>query len=185
MVASWWKAALLVAVSFSVLFALDRVLHRLHHFSMGFVAGPLLIAAAIHSFLDGWSVRFASMDPLTNLAVPTGLALHKLPEGLALGFVVRESFRSRSVAFLVAAAVETLTLAGAWIEPAANQAGAAEFGHAWLAVVLSVIAGSFLFLGAHTVLPSRRQPTVAIAFASTFLLAAGAALLQRRFAFTD
>jgi hypothetical protein len=86
---------------------------------------------------------------------------------------------------LVAAAVETLTLAGAWIEPVANQAGVAEFGHVWLAVVLSVIAGSFLFLGAHTVLPSRRQPTVVIAFASTFLLAAGAALLQRRFVFTD
>jgi hypothetical protein len=61
----------------------------------------------------------------------------------------------------------------------------AEFGHAWLGVVLSVIAGSFLFLAAHTMLPSRRKPTIAVAFVCTFLLAGGAALLQRRFAFAD
>ncbi|HWF47000.1 MAG TPA: hypothetical protein VG168_08345, partial [Bryobacteraceae bacterium] len=62
-VVSWWKAALLVAFTFSVLFTFDRALHRLHHSfagsaaDVGLVAGPLLIAAGIHSFLDGWSVR--------------------------------------------------------------------------------------------------------------------------------
>jgi zinc transporter ZupT len=190
-VSSWWKAALLVAFIFSALFTFDRMLHRLHHSfagsaaDVGFVAGPLLIAAAIHSFLDGWSVRFASMDALTNLAVPAGLALHKTPEGLALGLVARESFRSRGTAFLAAASVEACTLIGAWVEPAANRAGAAEFGHVWLGLVLSAIAGSFLFLGAHTVLPARRKPKVTIAFASAFLLALGAAVLQRRFAIGD
>ncbi|HEX4232018.1 MAG TPA: hypothetical protein VHZ07_25345 [Bryobacteraceae bacterium] len=187
-VSSWWKAALLVAFIFSLLFTFDRTLHRLHHsFSdsaaeAGLVAGPLLIAAGIHSFLDGWSVRFASMDSLTNLAVPAGLALHKVPEGLALGLVARESFRSRNTAFLVAASVECFTLIGAWIEPVANRVGAAEFGHVWLALVLSVIAGSFLFLGAHTALPARRKPELMIAFAGAFVLAFGAAVLQRRFA---
>lgn len=187
-VASWWMAAVLVAFSFAVLFVFDRVLHRLHHSlidsaaELGFIAGPLLVAAAIHSFLDGWSVRFASMDPLTNFAVPAGLAVHKVPEGLALGLVVRESFRSRGTAFLVAASVEALTLLGAWIEPVASRIGSAEFGHAWVGFVLSVIAGSFLFLGAHTALPARRKPVPMIAFASTFLLAGGAAALEHRFA---
>jgi zinc transporter ZupT len=186
--ASWWKAALLVAFTFSVLFTFDRTLHRLHHSfggsaaDAGLVMGPLLAAAAIHSFLDGWSVRFVSMDALTNLAVPAGLALHKVPEGLALGLVSRESFRSRGTAFLAAASVECFTLIGAWIEPVGNRLGAAEFGHVWLGLVLSVIAGSFLFLGAHTVLPARRKPELMIAFATTFLLALGAAVLQRRLA---
>lgn len=190
-IASWWQAALLVAFTFSVLFAFDRTLHHLHHSFVdsaaeaGLIVGPLLVAAAIHSFLDGWSVRFASMDALTNLAVPAGLALHKVPEGLALGLVARESFRSRGAAFLAAASVESFTLIGAWIEPVANRLGANEFGHIWLGLVLAVIAGSFLFLGAHTVLPARRKPTLMIAFAGAFLLALGAAVLQRRFAIGD
>jgi zinc transporter ZupT len=190
-VASWWQAALLVAFTFSVLFAFDRTLHHLHHSFVdsaaeaGLIVGPLLVAAAIHSFLDGWSVRFASMDALTNLAVPTGLALHKVPEGLALGLVARESFRSRGTAFLAAALVESFTLAGAWIEPVANRLGAAKFGHIWLGIVLAAIAGSFLFLGAHTALPARRKPKLMIPFAGAFLLALGAAILQRRFAAGD
>lgn len=177
--APWWMASLLTMLSFSALFLFDRAMHRLHHASIGLLAGPLLTAAALHSFLDGWSVRALSMDPLTNLAVPAGLALHKIPEGLALGLVARESFRSRGHAFIAAASVEILTLAGAWVEPVADQAGAAHFGHLWLGLVLSAIAGSFLFLGVHTLLPARRKSTVGIAFICTFMLSGGVGVAGR------
>jgi zinc transporter ZupT len=130
----------------------------------------LLAATAVHSFLDGWSVRALSGQPLTNVAVTLGLALHKVPEGLALGWIARRASSSTARAALAAGAVELLTLAGAFIEPRANESGSLTFGTWWTAGVLTVISGSFLFLGFHALWPSWRRPGVVVVFVTSLLL---------------
>lgn len=135
---------------------LDRLLIHGDH-SSGEVMGPLLAAAAVHSFLDGWSVRALSLQPFASIAVPLGLALHKVPEGLALGLITRRSMSSSSKALAASAGVEGLTLIGAIVEPGVSASGTARFGAWWTAIVLAIVAGSFLFLAYHTFLENRRN----------------------------
>ena len=63
-------------------------------------AGPLIMAAAVHSFLDGWSIATVQLTvPLgLRVAVPLAVALHKIPEGIALGGILRVSVKSQSSA---------------------------------------------------------------------------------------
>jgi zinc and cadmium transporter len=152
-----WAAAFGLALAVCcVLMLLDRLLRHGSH-SAREVIGALLTATAVHSFLDGWSLRAFSVQPFASVAVPLGLALHKVPEGLALGLITRRSMSSISKALAVSAGVEGLTLIGALIEPGVNASGTAKFGNWWTAIVLAIVAGSFLFLGYHTFLENRRD----------------------------
>jgi zinc and cadmium transporter len=152
-----WAVAFGLALAVCCLLVLlDRFLiHGAH--SPGEVIGPLLAAAAVHSFLDGWSVLALSIQPFASVAVPLGLALHKVPEGLALGLITRRSMSSNSKALAASAGVESLTVVGAIVERGVNESGAATFGAWWTAIVLAVVAGSFLFLGYHTFLEDHRN----------------------------
>jgi hypothetical protein len=143
------------------------------------VVGPLLIATAMHSFLDGWSVRAVAIQPLASIAVPIGLALHKVPEGLALGWITRRAMGSTGKAIAASGAVELMTLAGAAIERRADLSGEAAFGPWWTAVVLAVVAGSFLFLGLHTVAADRKKPGVVPVFLVGFATAGATAWFKR------
>lgn len=152
-----WPAAVALTVAACCALALtDKLITHGRH-SPGDVVGPLLAAAALHSFLDGWSVRALSAQPFANIAVPLGLALHKAPEGLAMGLVARKSMRSLATAVLASTAVESLTFIGACVEPTVDRSGAANLGPWWTASVLAVIAGSFFFVGFHTLLPAHRE----------------------------
>lgn len=153
----WALAFGLALAACAGLALLDRFLTHTGHSPAEGVIGPLLAATAIHSFLDGWSVRALSIQPLANVAVPLGLALHKVPEGLALGFITRKSMSSGSWALATSAGVEGLTLIGAIVEPTVNESGSARFGAWWTGIVLAIVAGSFLFLGVHTFLETRRK----------------------------
>jgi zinc transporter ZupT len=148
----------------------------LHGFAL-----PLLIAAGIHSMLDGWSVRLLAGHGIAGWAAPVGLALHKIPEGMALGLIARESLNSARRTLLLCVAVECLTLVGAVLEPAADRAGAAHFGGGWVTGVLAITGGSFLFLGFHTVHGSRNKPGVIPAFLVTLCSIAAIALARWRF----
>ena len=70
------------------------------------IVKPLLIATAIHSFLDGWSIQATAVNALTAVAVPIGLALHKIPEGVALGWVVSRGLGSTNRALVAGLAFE-------------------------------------------------------------------------------
>ena len=144
-------------------------------------AAPLLIATGIHSLVDGWSIQMLAQDGIAGVAAPLGLALHKIPEGLALGLITRESMNSTWRAFFVCAAAECLTLVGAWIEPAADSEGALRFGPLWVTAVLAVIAGSFIFLGFHTVHGSRRKSGVISTFVLTLLAVGCLAIVHWQF----
>src|SRR5579875_74710 len=175
----WWAACVLAMAACGALAALDRFMVHTGHSPRQGVIAPLLAATAVHSFLDGWSVRALAMQPVANVAVPLGLGLHKLPAGLALGWILRRSFASRWEAAGVAAAVEALTLLGAFLEPQANQSGSAAFGAWWSALVLAIIAGSFLFLGVHALAPARRRAGVVVVFVATLAALGGLALMRR------
>lgn len=176
---SGWLAAFVLAIAAcGGLAGLDRLLIHTGHSPRHGVVGPLLAATAVHSFLDGWSVRAFAVQPVADVAVPLGLALHKIPEGLALGWIVRRSFSSRWKAAGAAASVELLTAAGAFIEPRANQSGAAAFGAWWSAVVLAIIAGSFLFLAVHALVAARKRAGVVAVFVATLAAVGGLALIK-------
>lgn len=153
------------------LWAADRkVLHASHSLRHGFVA-PLLAATALHSALDGWSIRALETQPTENIVVLLGLALHKLPEGLALGWIARNSLDSTSRAVAYCSGAEMLTVAGAWVEPKIAAANLSFFGTKAASAVLMLVAGSFLFLGSHAVLADRKKPGIVPAFLAALAVA--------------
>lgn len=163
-------AVLLVIGACACISLLDRFLLHTGHSPRHGVLGPLLAATAIHSFVDGWSLRALGSQPLTSITVPLGLALHKVPEGLALGWVARRSISAASRTLVACAAVEALTVVGAAVEPRANESGSALFGPWWTVAVLAIIAGSFLFLGLHAVVPNWKKAGVVTTFLGTLFL---------------
>jgi zinc and cadmium transporter len=110
-------------------------------------AAPLLVAASVHAALDGWSVLAA--DGMTHLshAFVLAIAVHKIPEGIALGVIVRAAVGSRWKAFGWCALAEAATLAGAGLETFL----APYVGSGTLHILLAAAGGSFLYLGGHAV----------------------------------
>ncbi|MEO8128821.1 MAG: ZIP family metal transporter [Bryobacteraceae bacterium] len=157
----FFTGAGLMILGFAVLLIIDRYIyavcpacsHTHDHDSCrtplhGF-AGPLIAAALLHSFFDGWILAAGNEQGAGPLgpAILLGVALHKLPEGLAFGVIVRAALKSRSRAFLCAGLVQGIMLAGGVSEHAA----APYLGNRWVAVLLAFGGGTFLYLGYHAV----------------------------------
>jgi zinc transporter ZupT len=192
--AGWLFSIMLVGAGAGVLWAVDAFVfsicpscsHTHDHGHCGKpplhgFAVPLLVATALHSLLDGWSVRLLAGDALASWTVPVGIALHKIPEGLAIGLICRKSMSSAAKATAACLLVESCTLIGAWIEPATNRAGALHFGSLWTTCVLGLVAGSFLFLGYHTIHRGRHQLGVIRAFGLTVAFVGAAAFIRWQF----
>lgn len=178
----WVRAVVFVLTAAALLFLIDSLLEQAEHRSRRHVLIPLLTATSLHSMLDGWSIRAVTASRLAGtLAASAGLALHKLPEGVALGFVSHRALKRLTPAILVAALAESFTLLGGWIEPRAAASGIAEFGASWTAVVLAIVAGTFLFLGVHSALPTRDRPGVLWTFMGMFAVAGAVAGVQHVF----
>lgn len=153
-----WPRTVLAVTGVSVLLAfLDWALIWLGHSPRRGVIAPLLIATAIHSLLDGWSIRALATQPVPLALVPIGLGLHKIPEGFALGWVLRRSISSHARAIGLAGLAEAFTLVGAFLQPDTDRFGLGRFGSSWTPAVLSVIAGAFVFLGCHALFPYFRH----------------------------
>jgi zinc transporter ZupT len=176
---SGWIFACFVPTALCVaLWAGDRfVLHDGHSLRHG-VVGPLIAATVLHSVLDGWSVRALEVQPMANAAVLLGLGLHKLPEGLALGWITRNSLHSTGRAMLYCCSAELMTVAGAWAEPKIADSGAEILGTKAAPAVLMLVAGSFLFLALHTVVQGRKKKGIVPIFASALLFSAILALVR-------
>ena len=146
----------------------DSCMTRLHGF-----ATPMVVAFAMHSFLDGWAIAASSDDPNLGLPFVLGLAVHKIPEGLALGVILRAALDSRLGAVAWAAAAQAATLAGGVVETAL----AKQLTPHWMTVLLALAGGSFLYLGAHAVHSEWRRRG-GFAFIPALTGAAGAAAFQ-------
>jgi zinc transporter ZupT len=183
----WLRGLLLVAFGYGLLKGLDRFAFSVcpscaHDHSHegcaeplhGF-AGPLLAATAIHAFVDGWglvAVRIGTHTPGAGPAFATALLLHKIPEGLALGTILRASVHRAWKAFALCAVVELSTVVGGatgfWLTPAD-----------WVSYPLAIAGGTFLFLGVHAVDSDWKRRGARPAFIPAIAGAAGAALLQQ------
>jgi zinc transporter ZupT len=175
----WAKAIAFALLVAGLLTALDKALLHAELSPRQGLMGPLLAAIALHSFLDGWSVRALAGHALPEMAVgPIGLALHKVPEGIATGWLARRSLQSSWKAVAASGGAQMVTLAGAFLEPYAERAGLERFGTWWPAAVLTLLAGSFLFIALHTLWEERRERMVVGVFAATAVLVGGAELLH-------
>lgn len=180
----WATGLSLVALGYGLLMGLDRFVYSvcpscahdhdhdgcattLHGF-----AAPLLIATSLHAFIDGWGLV------TVQTAVPAfaaALFLHKIPEGLALGTILRASLGRGATALLaivLCALAELATVlggvAGLWHTPAA-----------WVGYPLAVAGGTFLFLGVHAVHSDVKRRGARMAFIPALAGAAGAVILQQ------
>ncbi|MDX2152187.1 MAG: hypothetical protein SFV54_15725 [Bryobacteraceae bacterium] len=148
----------------------DHCSTRLHGFG-----GPLVVAATLHSFFDGWGAAASSEGSMElGRAFMLGALVHKVPEGLAYGAILRASFSRKSTALVWAVLIEGVTLAGG----AAALAAGPLMTPVVLRVILSLVAGTFLFLGYHAIHNEWRRngrPSVVPALTG----AAGAAALQQ------
>jgi zinc transporter ZupT len=187
---SGWSVSLLLFVAgYGLLLAVNRFVYpvcptcahdhdhavcatELHGF-----AGPLLAAAALHSFFDGWSVAAAQLAvPLgLRVAVPLAVALHKLPEGIALGGILRAAVKSRVAALGWCILAEGATLVGG----AAGLLMAPHLGTTWILYPLGLTGGWLFYLGYHAVHEEWKRRGAAPAFFSALTGVAGAAVIQR------
>jgi zinc transporter ZupT len=143
----WMKALLLVAGGYGALTLLDRlalpVCPSCDQKGLHALAAPLIGATALHAFVDGWglvAVQFAT--PRAGNAVMAAILLHKIPEGLALGTILRAAFGGAGTALAWCAVAELATVAGGFVGQWLTAAD-------WVSYPLAFAAGTFLFLGVH------------------------------------
>lgn len=144
---------------------------RLHGFT-----GPLLAAASLHSFFDGWSLGIAheqSADGV-RLAFLTGIGIHKLPEGVALGVLLLAATGSAWKAWVSCAGVQSFMIAGGLLAVMASP----HLGRHWISFLLAIAAGIFIYLGYHAIESEYRARGMLTAFMPALTGAAGAAALR-------
>ena len=185
----WRLTILLFSVGYGVLLLVNRFVYpvcptcshdhdhnacstELHGF-----AAPLIVAATVHSFLDGWSVATVQLAvPLgLRVAVPLAVALHKIPEGIALGGILRAAVKSRKAALGWAVLAEGSTLAGGGL----GLMMAPSLGSEWITYPMGIAAGWLFYLGYHAVHEEWKRRGARPAFASAAVGVAGAAVIQR------
>jgi zinc transporter ZupT len=156
--AGWLRAGVLYGVGYAILFAVDRFVHpvcpscshthdhghcdvELHGFSI-----PLIVATSIHAFIDGWGMTVAQNAGAGSMrtTIPLAVLLHKIPEGLALGVILRASLKSRGAAAAWGTGAELSTAVGAMVALSLTPGE-------WARDLLAVAGGTFLYLGFHAV----------------------------------
>jgi zinc transporter ZupT len=187
--AGWPITLLLFGVGYGALMWLNRYayavcpscVHTHDHKSCsrelhGF-AGPLIVGAALHSFLDGWSIATVQLTvPLgLRVAVPLAVALHKLPEGIALGGILRASVNSRRAAMMWCGLAEGVTLVGG----VSGLRMAPHLGTQWITYPLGIAAGWLFYLGYHAVHEEWKHRGAAPAWVSALAGMLGAAVVLR------
>jgi zinc transporter ZupT len=187
--AGWVASGILFAAGYGLLIVINRFAypvcptcaHDHDHTSCstelhGFAA-PLVAGAALHAFLDGWAIAAVqSAAPLgLRVAVPLAVTLHKLPEGIALGGILRASMRSRGAAMAWCALAEGATLLGGVLGLAMSP----HLGAQWILYPLGITAGWLFYLGHHAVHEEWKRRGAAPAFLSALAGMAGAAIIQR------
>jgi zinc transporter ZupT len=177
-----WRGAIAwAAAGCALLFVIDRYVYpvcpacshthqhdtcetRLHGFAI-----PLLIASTLHSMLDGWGAAST-----LGRALAFGMVFHKIPEGIALGVMVRASLKTRTSAILWCALAQAATLVGGGFETLL----APRMGIATLDAILAMAGGSFVFLGVHAIHGELRRRGAAPAFVPALTGVAGSSVLR-------
>jgi zinc transporter ZupT len=185
----WARGLVLFAAGYLLLLGINRYIfqvcpscahdhdHDVCRAALHGFAAPLVAAAVVHSLLDGWSIVTAQWagPPGVRLALPVAVVLHKIPEGIALGAILRAAVVSRAAAFAWCLLAEGVTLIGG----AAGLELAPRLGQAWLSYPLAIAGGFFFYLGFHAVHGDWKRRGAIPAFMPALTGAAGAAALQQ------
>lgn len=150
--------------------------HELCETALHGFAAPVAMAAGIHAFFDGVGIAASYAENVHGLAraLPVAVMLHKVPEGVALGVMLRAALPSRLAALALCVAAEGATFAGAVLETLVGP----HLGGAWTSYALALAGGSFLYLGFHAAHGDwKRRGALALRLAAAGA-AAAAALLQ-------
>lgn len=107
-------------------------------------AEAFMVATGVHAFVDGWGMSAVTSGHIAPMAIGGAILFHKIPEGLALGGLLRGAplRPSRAIAFAIIA--ELPTVAGGFV-------GLRSAPGTWMTYALAVAAGTFLFFGVHAV----------------------------------
>lgn len=142
--AGWWMLG-----AFALVHLTQHAL--VHHFHFGeevhavsdTVARQALIGLMLHTFVDGVAIATSfAVDARMGLLVLTAIALHKLPEGLAIGSLFVAAGRTTRAAVGAAAVLGLATIVGAVLS--SNLAFLVTHGLAISAGVTLYVAGSNL-----------------------------------------
>jgi zinc transporter, ZIP family len=186
--AGWPAGTAVLALGFAILWCVDRYVYpvcpscshshdhkacanTLHGFAL-----PLVAAAVLHSFMDGLAVAASRSEGPAGLGWGVFLAvgIHKIPEGLAYGAILRAAVGSRWSALGWCAVAQAPTIVGGALESVI----AAHLGVRWVIAPLALAGGSFLYLAFHAVHNDFRRRGAGPAFGPAMAGLAGAALLQ-------
>ena len=190
MAAYWnWIAALAwIAGGFAALWIVDHFIypvcpscshvhehdHEYCHTELHGFGPPLLIAASLHAALDGWSVVAANGSVTLGRAFVLAVAVHKIPEGIALGVIARAALDTRRSALFWSISAELMTLAGAALEAVL----APYLGPTFLHALLAVAGGAFVYLGGHAVHGEWKRRGLSAAMFPAFFGIAGLGALR-------
>ena len=184
----WLGGAAGIIVGFALLWLIDHYLypvcptcshthdHQACSQSLHGFAAPLLIAAGLHSFFDGWSLAVSQQQGFENLrtAFLAGIGIHKLPEGLALGALLVAALGTPWKAMLGAALAQAMMLAGGiWAV-----AIVPFLSTNWTIGFLAIAAGAFVYLGYHAIDSTYQRAGIATSVMPALTGAAGAAALR-------
>ncbi|MFN3984715.1 MAG: ZIP family metal transporter [Rhodocyclaceae bacterium] len=157
--ASETAAALLVAAGLAlgatVLLALDRALPHTHQPERSRAVGAVwlfVFAIAVHNVPEGLAIGVAASQAGGGNAVATGISLQNVPEGLIVAIALASAGYSRLFAFAIAA------LSGL-VEPLAAVVGSmlAGLSEAVLPWGLAGAAGAMLFVVSHEIIPESHR----------------------------
>lgn len=157
----WWQLLLALASGYAVFALISKYIFHVcpacaashfdeattHHFSE--IATAMMFALAIHCTVDGLAMAAgAEEEASTAASIVMAVCVHKIPEGLALGALLRGAGMATSGVIYRVVAVEATTLLGGLI-------GWLFFPHAstfWLAVALAHAGGGFIYLAIHAII---------------------------------
>jgi hypothetical protein len=157
----WAPGAALMTSGFLILFLIDRYVspvcptcsHTHDHASCstslhGF-ATPLIAAAMLHSLFDGWALVAGGESGIGELgrAISAGVILHKLPEAVSFGVIVKAAIPSRNRAY----AWVTVTPAAMFLGGMLAMATAGHTSIRFISILLAMAGGTFLCLGFHAI----------------------------------
>jgi zinc transporter ZupT len=116
----------------------------------------------------------AGHDPGFGWAFVTGIAAHKLPEGLALGLIARAALPNRVSALAWCALAQSAMLIGGGLELIL----APFVGQYALHVLLALAGGSFVYLGFHAIHGELRRSGTAPTIVPALTGMAGSSVLR-------
>lgn len=153
----WTFAAGVLALAFGAIVLVDRFVYpvcpacaphhdheacstRLHGFAV-----PTLTALALHNLFDGWALALGELSTRHSHALSWSVVIHKLPECLAAGVLLRAAMKSRTVALSWAIGMQLMVLLGAFL----GLSMSAVLSPTAAGVLLAFGGGTFLYLGFH------------------------------------